>query len=148
MKDRKIMRKTCSFAKAVVRKTQELFEISQLKIKIIQIKNKIERKYVRIGYFLYNKQKTDGFETLKEEIENEKFKNVCKEIDELYQKLEKLEEECSELKSYIKKDAKECIEKCGCKVKKHEKNEYDNDKYEEEFEEKKTLVTKEDEYEF
>lgn len=146
MNEKKIMRKTCGFARAVVRKTQEIFEISQLKFKMIQVKNRIERKYVRIGFFVYNKQKNDGFEILKEELEGEKFKNVCDEIDELYDRLKKLESEYNEIKKYIKKQVDGCVEECGCRKNKQKKEQYTESG--EEFEEQSTVVTKKDEYNF
>lgn len=155
MNKKKIMRKTCNFAKTVVKKTQEIFEISQLKFKIMQVKNKIERKYVKIGYFVYNKQKTDGFKVLKEEIENEKFKNVCKELDQLYAKLRKLELECDEIKRYVKKDENNFLKKCDCEEKKLNKGvNGEFNKFKKEFEEEKTetneedLIAREDDFEF
>lgn len=146
MNEKKFMKKTCGIAKAVVKKTQEIFEVSQLKIKMIQIKNKIERKYVKIGYFVYNKQKNNGLKDLKEELEKEKFKDFCKEIDELYVDLKKLEVEYAEIKSCIKKEQNNCLKKCGCEQKEEKKENYVKEN--ENFEDEKTLITKEDEFEF
>lgn len=146
MNEKKLMKKTCGFAKAVVKKTQEIFEISQLKIKMVQIKNKIERKLVRIGYFVYIQQKNQDFEVLKEKMENEKFLNFCREIDGLYAKLKKLEADYAEIKSCIKKEAENCVKDCGCKEKKQKKEEFNN--FKEELNEEKALITKDEEYEF
>ena len=107
------VKKTCGLAKTVIKKTQELFEVSQLNVKIMQRKNKIERKFVKIGYCMFNKQKKEGLEALKNEIENEKFKELCEEIDLLYKEIEKLECERDEIKRFIKKD-KECEKKGDC----------------------------------
>ncbi len=115
-KSKGFVKKTCCIAKTVMKKTQELFEISQLNVKIMQLKNKIERKFVKIGYCLYSKQNKDGFESLKDEIENEKFKDICKEIEEMYAKIEQYECELAEIKRYVKKN-NECLKKCECEEK-------------------------------
>lgn len=115
------VKKTCGVAKTVLKKTQELFEISQLNVKIMQRKNKIERKFVKIGYCMFNKQKKEGFESLKGEIENEEFKNMCEEINSLYKEIEKLECERDEIKRFVKKN-KDCNKKCDCEENCEEKN--------------------------
>ena len=107
------VKKTCGVAKTVFKKTQELFEISQLNVKIMQRKNKIERKFVKIGYCMFNKQRKEGLEALKVEIENEEFKNICSEIELLYSEIEKLESERDEIKRFVKKN-KDCNKKCEC----------------------------------
>lgn len=110
-KSKKLMRKTCCFAKNIVRKTQELFEISQLNLKMMQIKNKIERKLVIVGYYIYDNRKKEGFYEPKRENENEKLKLIFNEIDELYKKLDFLKREADELKSYVKKN-EICMTNC------------------------------------
>lgn len=105
------LKKTQTIAKTVVQKTQELIEYSQLSLKIMKVKNKIERKYVKIGYCLYNKQRKDGIEKLKAELENEKFISICKDIDYLYKELKNLKCECEDLKRNVKKDCN-CLLNC------------------------------------
>ncbi len=118
--------KTCKLAKNVVSKTQKVFEISQLNLKIIQIKNKIERKYVKIGYCIYNKQREEGLDKIKYLAENEKFKLICKEIDKLYEKLHKTEEELEEIRRYDKNKKKITHCKCSNSDEKYEDEEYES----------------------
>ena len=110
-KSNSFFKKTQTIAKTVVQKTQELIEYSQLSLKIMKVKNKIERKYVKIGYCLYNKQRKDGIEKLKAELENEKFISICKDIDYLYKELKSLKCECEDLKRNVKKDCN-CLLNC------------------------------------
>ncbi len=105
------LKKTQTIAKTVVQKTQDLIEYSQLSLKIMKVKNKIERKYLKIGYCLYNKQRKDGIEKLKAELENEKFIGICKDIDYLYKELKNLKCECEDLKRNVKKDCN-CLLNC------------------------------------
>ena len=115
-KTKGMMKKTCKMAKNVIKKTQELFELSQINMKIISYKNKIERKFVKIGYCVYKKQEKSGLSALSEEIVNEKFKLLCEEIKKLYKKIAELEEERNEIKG--------CCEKGDCEKREKNKNEH------------------------
>ena len=114
MNKNSFVNKTCKLAKNMVSKTQKVFEISQLNLKIVQIKNKIERKYVKIGYCIYKKQKQQGFDKIKDVAENEKFKLICQEIDKLYEKLHDIEDELEELRRYDKNKNKNKEHICKC----------------------------------
>lgn len=112
-KSKTVMKKTRCVAMSIFKKTQKLFEISQNNIKILQLKNKLERKYVKIGYSVYNKLRKDGLEKLKDNLETDSFKMCCKEIDELNNEIRKIEKELDELKKEMKcymQEAKDCIE--------------------------------------
>ncbi len=112
-KSKTVMKKTRCVAMNIFKKTQKLFEISQNNIKILQLKNKLERKYVKIGYSVYNRLRKDGIEKLKNNLETDSFKVCCKEIDELNIEIKKIEKELDELKNEIKcymEEAKDCIE--------------------------------------
>ena len=93
-----MVKKTCGIAKNLLKKTQEVLEMSHINLKILKLKNRIERKYVKIGYFVYNKQKNFGFEKMKYELETDDLKNICGEIERLYKNIEKLKKELSEIK--------------------------------------------------
>ena len=103
-KSKGMMKKTCKVAKSVFRKTQELFEISQINMKIISYKNKIEKKFAKVGYYVYNKQKKFGFNALSKEMENENFKIIFEEIKKLYEKIADLEKEKDESKGCCDKE--------------------------------------------
>ena len=95
-----MIKKTCGFAKNLLKKTQEMLEISHINFKILQLKGRIERKYVKIGYFIYNNQKSIGLERLTYESQTDRLKNICCEIDELYDSIKKLKKELNEIKKY------------------------------------------------
>ena len=97
-KSKRMAKKTCCFAKTFLKKTQELIEISQVNFKIMQMKNKLERKLVKIGHAVYKKQKDEGIESLKNCLDKEIFRNYCEEIDGIYEEIDDLEEELRELK--------------------------------------------------
>lgn len=117
-KSKKVARKTCCFAKTFFKKTQELIEVSQINIKIMQLKNKLERKLVKIGHSVYKKQKDEGLEGLKKCLEKDIFIEFCKEIDSIYDEIEKLEEELSEIKKdsicIMEYEKKLERKECGC----------------------------------
>lgn len=102
-----VIKKTCKVAKNVIKKTQELFELSQINMKIIGYKNKIERKFVKIGYCIYKKQEKSGLSSLREEIGGDRFKIICDDIKKLYNKIYELEKEREEIKRYDEKDRDE-----------------------------------------
>ncbi len=113
-KTKTVMKKTRCVAKNIFKKTQKLFEISQNNIKILQLKNKLERKYVKIGYSVYNKLRKDGMEKLKNNLETDSFKACCREIDELNAEIKKIEKELEEMKNEVKcymDEAKDCVER-------------------------------------
>lgn len=122
---KQIMKKTCSMAKSMIKKAQELFEITQINMKIIQLKNKIERRFVKIGCGIYTarkqaykEEKEYGNETTTDKTntilkENENYEYIYKEIDELYEKITKLEEERTEIKRHIGRKKEQ--HRCGCK---------------------------------
>ena len=122
-KSKTVMKKTRCVAMNIFKKTQKLLEISQNSIKILQLKNKLERKYVKIGYSVYNKLRKDGIEELKNNLEINSFKMCCEEIDELTHEIKKIEKETDELKDemkYYMQEAKDCIqEKLNDKKGKH-----------------------------
>ena len=132
-KSETVMKKTRCVAMNIFKKTQKLFEISQNNIKILQLKNKLERKYVKIGYSVYNKLRKDGIEKLKNNLETENFKICCREIDELNSEINKIEKELVELKNEMKcymQEAKECIEeKLNEKKEKHCKHQCDHSRH-------------------
>ncbi len=101
-KSKTVMEKTRCVAMNILKKTQKLFEISQNNIKIMQLKNKLEKKYVKIGYSVYNKLRKDGLEKLKSNLESDNFKMCCREIDELNGEIKKIEKELDELKNEMK----------------------------------------------
>lgn len=146
MNEKKIIKKTCGFAKSVLRKTQEIFEISQLKFKMIQIKNRIERKYVKIGYFAYVRQKKEGLSGLKEEIEQKKFINVFKELDKLYFELNKLEDEYAEIKSYVKNQEGKTLKECVCKGERYKKEKDIDDENNSKKNEKDNIIIKDEDF--
>lgn len=126
-KSKTVIKKTRCVAMNIFKKTQKLFEISQNNIRIMQLKNKLERKYVKIGYSVYNKLRKDGIEKLKDNLGTDCFKKCCEEIDELNKEIKKTEKELDELKNDLKccvEEAKECFEKklCGEKSNGCEKN--------------------------
>lgn len=130
-KSKTVMKKTRSVAMDIFKKAQKLFEISQNNIKILQLKNKLERKYVKIGYSVYNKLRKDGLEKLKDNLGTDSFKMCCKEIDELNNGIKKIEKELDELKNEMKcyiEETKDCIEeKLNEKKEKHCKHGCDQD---------------------
>ena len=120
---KKICRKTTCFAKSFFKKTQELIEISQINLKIMQLKNKLERKMVKLGNSIYKKQKEDGVDGLNECLNGDVFSCYCKEIDEIYEEIEKLEEELKEIKkdSICVMEYEKKLEKKACLCE-HKKN--------------------------
>lgn len=102
-KNNGVIKKTCKVAKNVIKKTQELFELSQINMKIIGYKNKIERKFVKIGYCVYKKQEKHGIAALRE-TGGEKLKIICDEIKKLYDKIHELEKEREEIKRCKEKE--------------------------------------------
>ncbi|MDE5853117.1 MAG: zinc ribbon domain-containing protein [Oscillospiraceae bacterium] len=103
-------------ANSASKKTGEILEISQLKLKISQIKASIERKYAELGFIYYSNQKAKHVENT--ETFDKKSQNLFKEIDDLFLKLHNIEKTCAEIKNKFK------VEMCPCCGKKNKDNWY------------------------
>ncbi len=84
------------FAKSAEKKAQDAIEISQLKWKIVKLKSKIERKYEKLGSLTYLNYKSDVKED--SSVFDSRVKQICDEIEKLFLKLRKIEEEYAEMK--------------------------------------------------
>ena len=113
----KLGKKATEAYKVTADKTGKLAKETRLKFKMGDLKSKIEDIYEEIGKKVYEKH------VQKEEISINDLLEECKQIDEMSEKIEKIRQECLELKDKkqcpkcfkeIDKNAKFCPE-CGAK---------------------------------
>ena len=98
----KLSKKASKAYKVTADKTGKIAKETKLKLKISELKSKIEDLYEEIGEIIYQGYKNG------EAIED-KITNKCKEIDEINNEINKFEDECMELR-----DKRICI---NCKKK-------------------------------
>ena len=113
----KLGKKATEAYKVTADKTGKLAKETRLKFKMGDLKSKIEDIYEEIGKKVYEKH------VQKEEISINDLLEECKQIDEMSEKIEKIRQECLELKDKkqcpkcfkeIDKNMKFCPE-CGAK---------------------------------
>ena len=113
----KLGKKATEAYKVTADKTGKLAKETKLKFKMGELKSKIEDIYEEIGKKVYEKH------VQKEEISINDLLEECKQIDEMSEKIEKIRQECLELKDKkqcpkcfkeIDKNMKFCPE-CGAK---------------------------------
>ena len=100
----KILSDLKNTAKSAVKKSGELFEIGKLKLSLVDIRNEIDKAYQALGKALYEAEKTGGEDA-------EALQAMIYDIDELFEKLVKAEEQCAELKK--EKKCKGCGAICS-----------------------------------
>ena len=101
---KRLIRKTQNFVKVAVKKTHDVLEIAQLKLKLSQIKSKIEKKYISIGYAQYVKYRQNGAIDSKDLQFNDKIKKICSEIDYLFNKRNEIKEGLNEARKEFEED--------------------------------------------
>lgn len=109
-----ILNRAGSIADNVCQKTEEFVGVSKLKIKCSQTKSDIDDQFKKLGSSYYK--------MLRNNVQNDKvIRSICKDIDALYKKLERLEAEiksvqtdpfCPYCNFKNRPDAKFCS-KCG-----------------------------------
>ncbi len=113
----KLGKKASEAYKVTADKTGKIAKETKLKFKMGELKSKIEDIYEEIGKKVYEKH------VQKEEISTNDLLEECKQIDEMSEKIEKIRQECLELKDKkqcpkcfkeIDKNMKFCPE-CGAK---------------------------------
>jgi len=82
----KIISEIKQTADKVAKKSGELVELSKIKLNILSTKSNIDDNFKTLGKLLYQSQKEDT------DITSEKIEDVISSIDELYDKLQELEE--------------------------------------------------------
>lgn len=75
----------------VAKKSQELIEISSLKIRICSTEKKIQELYNKIGEKYYKQYKSEKYN-------NDEFKKLCKEINELNEDIKYLNHKIEKIK--------------------------------------------------
>ena len=121
----KLGKKASEAYKVTADKTGQIARETKLKFKMGELKSKIEDIYEEIGKKVYEKH------VQKEEISMNDLLEECKQIDEMSNEIEKLRQECLELKDKkqcpkcfkeIDKNVKFCPE-CGAKQEQEEAKE-------------------------
>lgn len=121
----KLGKKATKACKFTADKTGKLAKETKLKFKMSELKSKIEDIYEEIGKKVYEKH------VQKEEISANDLLEECKQIDELSNEIEKIRQECLDLKDKkqcskcfkeIDKNMKFCPE-CGAKQEEEEAKE-------------------------
>ena len=107
----KLGKKASEAYKVTADKTGKLAKETKLKFKMGELKSKIEDIYEEIGKKVYEKH------VKKEEISTNDLLEECKQIDEISNEIEKIRQECLELK-----DKKQC-QKCFKEIDKNKKEE-------------------------
>ena len=142
----KLGKKATKACKFTADKTGKLAKETKLKFKMSELKSKIEDIYEEIGKKVYEKH------VQKEEISANDLLEECKQIDEMSNKIEKIRQECLDLKDRkqcskcfkeIDKNVKFCPE-CGAKQEEEEVKEVEI--LEKPKEEKETVVSETSEY--
>ena len=105
----KLGKKATKACKFTADKTGKLAKETKLKFKMSELKSKIEDIYEEIGKKVYEKH------VQKEEISANDLLEECKQIDEISNEIEKIRQECLELK-----DKKQC-QKCFKEIDKNMK---------------------------
>ena len=105
----KLGKKASEAYKVTADKTGNLAKETKLKFKMGELKSKIEDIYEEIGKKVYEKH------VKKEEISTNDLLEECKQIDEISNEIEKIRQECLELK-----DKKQC-QKCFKEIDKNMK---------------------------
>ena len=105
----KLGKKASEAYKVTADKTGNLAKETKLKLKMGELKSKIEDIYEEIGKKVYDKH------VKKEEISTNDLLEECKQIDEISNEIEKIRQECLELK-----DKKQC-QKCFKEIDKNMK---------------------------
>ena len=105
----KIGKKASEAYKVTADKTGKLAKETKLKFKMGELKSKIEDIYEEIGKKVYEKH------VKKEEISANDLQEECKQIDEMSNEIEKIRQECLELKD--KKQCPECFKEIDKNVK-------------------------------
>ncbi len=105
----KLGKKASEAYKVTADKTGKLAKETKLKFKMGELKSKIEDIYEEIGKKVYEKH------VKKEEISTNDLLEECKQIDEISNEIEKIRQECLELK-----DKKQC-QKCFKEIDKNMK---------------------------
>lgn len=93
-------KKTCKFTNVALKKAQGLIEMSQINLRISNLKGKIERKCAIIGALVVSK-KNGGSKKLTVEQCDEKIEKLCNDIETLRQKLKKAKNEVKEVKHHL-----------------------------------------------
>lgn len=88
----KILSEIKNTADKVVKKSGELVELSKIKLGIAGVKSEIGTNYKMLGELVYRMQKDD-------ETDTEKINEVIAKIDELYERLDELNDVCAALKN-------------------------------------------------
>lgn len=91
----KILADLKNTAKSAVKKSSELLEIGKLKLSLVDIRSEIEKAYTALGKALYDAEKSGSEDA-------EALQAMIYDIDELFEKLAKAEEQCAELKKVKK----------------------------------------------
>ncbi len=99
-----IAEKTKQLTGSGIRKADEMFSVSKLKLECIRIDNTIKTKYAELGKMMYNMVKDDN-------ADSEKISDAVMEIDRLYKKMAQVNEKIEEVKKIVT-----CPE-CGTKNK-------------------------------
>ena len=99
----KLGKKASEAYKVTADKTGKLAKETKLKFKMGELKSKIEDIYEEIGKKVYEKH------VKKEEISTNDLLEECKQIDEISNEIEKIRQECLELKD--KKQCQKCFKK-------------------------------------
>ena len=142
----KLGKKATKAWKFTADKTGKLAKETKLKFKMGELKSKIEDIYEEIGKKVYEKH------VQKEEISANDLLEECKQIDEMSNEIEKIRQECLDLKDRkqcskcfkeIDKNVKFCPE-CGAKQEEEEVKEVEI--LEKPKEEKETVVSETSEY--
>ena len=97
----KLGKKASEAYKVTADKTGKIAKETKLKFKMGELKSKIEDIYEEIGKKVYEKH------VQKEEISINDLLEECKQIDEMSEKIEKIRQECLELKD--KKQCSKCF---------------------------------------
>ena len=105
----KLGKKASEAYKVTADKTGKLAKETKLKFKMGELKSKIEDIYEEIGKKVYEKH------VKKEEISTNDLQEECKQIDEISNEIEKIRQECLDLK-----DKKQC-QKCFKEIDKNMK---------------------------
>ena len=105
----KLGKKASEAYKVTADKTGKIAKETKLKFKMGELKSKIEDIYEEIGKKVYEKH------VQKEEISMNDLLEECKQIDEMSNEIEKLRQECLELKD--KKQCPKCFKEIDKNVK-------------------------------
>ena len=93
-------KKTCMLTNVALKKAQGLIEMSQINLKISNLKSKIERKCAVIGALTISKR-NGGSKKLTTEQCDEKIEKLCQDIEKLRKKLKKSKNEDKEIKQHL-----------------------------------------------